>query len=238
MIELKIPGPPMGKQEIWKEIPGFSNYLASNKGRIYSKFYNKTLKQCGTKDGYLKVTLYKNHKGTTKKSHRFIALTFIPNKLDKPQINHKDGNKKNNNIENLEWCTLKENINHAKKTGLINSEKAKAAYKTRLRIYGKEYLSKKASEGAKKCNAKQSVKTKEKIYGKGYMKKLALIASKKAREKNIKKTKIIDTYKNNKIIIFNSRVEAAKYIGTKPKRVVSAMKEKYKLKKRYICEEG
>ena len=68
--------------------------------------------------GYHKVFLYKNGIHKNLRVHRLIALTFIDNPLDKKQVNHKDLNKKNNNIENLEYVTGQENINHAVKNGV------------------------------------------------------------------------------------------------------------------------
>lgn len=70
---------------------------------------------------YLSVRLYKNSIKIDKRVHRLIAEAFIPNPQNLPQINHKDGNKLNNNISNLEWCTPSQNQKHAFKTGLQNN---------------------------------------------------------------------------------------------------------------------
>ena len=100
--------------EIWKDIPGYEGlYQASTSGEIKSLFrYNKILKQTVGKNGYKAVELFKNKKGKRFSVHRLIALTFIPNPYNKPQINHIDENKVNNNIENLEWVTAEENLKH------------------------------------------------------------------------------------------------------------------------------
>lgn len=69
-------------------------------------------------NGYLHVCLHKNKQQKTVRVHRLVANEFIENPQNKPQVNHKNGNKKDNRIENLEWATSSENINHAVKTGL------------------------------------------------------------------------------------------------------------------------
>lgn len=71
------------------------------------------------KRGYYIVTLCKGKERKTKKIHRLVAEAFIPNVENKLQVNHIDGNKLNNNVKNLEWCTDSENMIHAYKTGLM-----------------------------------------------------------------------------------------------------------------------
>lgn len=114
----------MGNQEIWKDIEGYEGlYQVSNFGRVKSlnKYHHKReqiLKPNLKSDGYYETSLSKNSKPKWVRTHRLVAQAFIPNPENKPQINHKDGNKLNNCIENLEWVTNKENIDHAIAMGL------------------------------------------------------------------------------------------------------------------------
>lgn len=115
----------------WKNVPGWEGlYEVSDKGEIRSwyygvKRYEKPVirKQKIDKDGYLVFTF--NHKGVkrTIAVHRIVALVFIPNPNALPQVNHIDGNKQNNCVENLEWCSAKDNIRHAYERGLISKQK-------------------------------------------------------------------------------------------------------------------
>lgn len=114
--------------EIWKSIEEYDNkYLISNKGRVKS-LYDKNGKKREhilkprKKAIYLYVNLYKNSKCKTKKIHRLVAKTFIPNPKNLPCVNHIDGDKHNNKVENLEWCTYSENTNKAIETGLFNKK--------------------------------------------------------------------------------------------------------------------
>jgi ribosomal protein L19E len=112
----------MCSMEIWKDIKGYEGlYQASNKGNIKSLIKRNgkevILKQAKDNSGYNIVTLCKNKNKKTKTVHRLVALTFLEN--NKKQVNHKDGNKNNNHLENLELVSAKENINHAIKNGLL-----------------------------------------------------------------------------------------------------------------------
>lgn len=102
-------------KELWNDIIGFDGlYQVSNFGKVKSyKRKNKTvLKESLSKKGYKRVILYKNNKQFYYSVHRLVATAFIPNPENKPHINHKDGNKLNNRVENLEWCNAKENVLH------------------------------------------------------------------------------------------------------------------------------
>lgn len=115
-------------EEIWKDIEGYEGkYQVSNLGKVRSldrKTGNhprkgKVLKPCANRNGYLAVNLYnKNTNREARSIHRLVAQTFIANPDCKPEVNHKDGNKQNNRVSNLEWCTGSENKIHAHKTGL------------------------------------------------------------------------------------------------------------------------
>lgn len=97
--------------EIWKDIPGYEGlYQASNLGNIKSLNYNNTkkeklLKTKYDKRGYLAIELRNKGKRYYTRVHRLVAMAFIPNPNNYPQVNHKDENKENNNVDNLEWCT-------------------------------------------------------------------------------------------------------------------------------------
>ena len=99
--------------EQWKVVKGFENYLVSSLGNV--KTINGKLKKVvyDSKNDYGYVELWKNNKGKKFRIHRLVAETFIPNTLGKEQVNHIDGDKRNNCISNLEWVTPKENIRHA-----------------------------------------------------------------------------------------------------------------------------
>lgn len=115
--------------EIWKPIKGYEQrYLVSNYGRVKRLSYTQKgkggclivmkdmiMKQSSARHNYAKVTLCFNGYTKTPQVHRLVAEAFIPNPDNYPQINHKDENKWNNCVENLEWCTAEYNIHYGTK---------------------------------------------------------------------------------------------------------------------------
>jgi hypothetical protein len=119
------------QEEVWKSIKDFENYEVSNKGNvrriqcqiIYKNgvkcnYGIKYLKQENLKRGYKRVTLSSNDLKLRFSVHRLVASAFIPNNLNKPCVNHIDGNPSNNDLSNLEWCTYSENEKHS--YGVLN----------------------------------------------------------------------------------------------------------------------
>lgn len=138
----------MDLKKEWKEIKGYEGkYIISNYGEIISLprykqnknklQYVKPRKICkyvNKNNGYVYVQLWNNSHYKNIRLHRLVAENFIKNKENKNQINHIDGDKENNRIDNLEWCTCKENIKHAYKTGLISNKN-----KIKINQLDKEY---------------------------------------------------------------------------------------------------
>lgn len=121
--------------EIWKDIRGFEGiYQISNLGNVrsitrdvfinhptkphYRHIKGKPLSAIRDKDGYLVISLFKKGKEKNVKIHRLVAEAFIENNDNLPQVNHKDGNKENNIVSNLEWCSNLYNQLHAYRIGL------------------------------------------------------------------------------------------------------------------------
>lgn len=170
-------------EDFWKDIEGFEGlYQISNLGRVKSLSRMKKSKH-GTmymikekflihrkdKYGYFKLILSNNGKQFNKFSHRLVAESFIPNINNKPCVNHIDGNKQNNSVENLEWCTNKENTQHALKTGLLNPVSGENHFKTNLTALDVKEIKKLIANGAsnnkiaKKFNVHRNTITKIKI---------------------------------------------------------------------------
>lgn len=129
--------------DMMKPIPGYEEfYLASKDGKIYSKRYNKFLKPAKSKDGYLQVSLVgDNKKQYTYKVHRLIAMTFIDNPDNLPEVNHKDFDRLNNFVSNLEWCNHYDNIKHSRDAGSYDCiyKQTKKAYVFTNVLNGKSF---------------------------------------------------------------------------------------------------
>lgn len=125
--------------ESWKDIEEYEDsYEVSSLGRVRSKtrtityktgkkhtYKAKVLKLRLDKDGYLLITLNKENRLETISVHRLVAIHFIPTSDRSLQVNHKDGNKENNTISNLEWCTVYDNLSHSYSSGLKKTKLSK-----------------------------------------------------------------------------------------------------------------
>jgi len=118
--------------EEWKYIEGYPNYQVSNFGRVKSlKFGKERILKPMVRSGYLRVELDSNAKSI----HRLVCDCFHEKVEGKGKVNHKDGNKKNNNVANLEWCNDSENIRHAILNGLKPSSKGENNGQSKLKEY-------------------------------------------------------------------------------------------------------
>lgn len=136
--------------EIWKPVVGLEDaYEVSSQGNVKSisreyvingGVYKKKpvlLKGSVSRNGYHRHTLSFLDKRVYKNTHRIVAEAFILNPENKPQINHKDGNKLNNSVSNLEWCDAKDNLNHAYRTGLA---KGKAGIQNSMAVLSEQQV--------------------------------------------------------------------------------------------------
>ena len=153
----------------WHPIPEYPNYKVSNEGNVLSLNYNGSGKskilKFGDSRNYRNVTLYNYRHKKTFKIHRLVAEEFCINTKKYLEVNHIDGNKLNNNYKNLEWCTRKENANHAIRVLKIKSVKGQKHGQSKLRDKDVLYIYKEAKCGkpyspiAKKFNISKATIT-------------------------------------------------------------------------------
>lgn len=194
--------------EVWKDIEGYEGlYQVSNTGQVKSLNYNQTgeikvLKQ-GNAKGYKRVGLFKNGKTKQYSVHRLVALAFISNPDDLPMVNHKDEDKTNNNVNNLEWCTHEYNM----------------SYGTRNERISKKHKGKHRSEETKKKISKSLRGENSPFYGKHlseeHKKKMSESHKGKYKGKDHPGSKPILMYdkKGNFIRRFDSTADANEYFG-------------------------
>ena len=108
------------------KIEGYDDYIIDTDGNIFNLKLNRLIVPNINKKGYYSVTLNNNTLRKYFKVHRLVAMTFLPNPDNKPQVNHIDGNKANNSLSNLEWVTGSENVRHAVESGLRDKAHEKA----------------------------------------------------------------------------------------------------------------
>lgn len=105
--------------EEWRSVQGYEGiYKISNFGRVFSEKRKLIMSPSKIAEGYLGVTFRTPGKRKTPRVHRLVAIHFIDNPENKPEVNHIDGDKTNNHYKNLEWCTRSENMKHAFSLGL------------------------------------------------------------------------------------------------------------------------
>ena len=159
----------MKLKEIWKDILQYDGqYQVSNKGRVRSFKRNKScpyvLKFSEDKDGYLCVVLSKNGHSNKVRIHRIVAETFLTNPDRKPTVNHKDGDKHNNCVENLEWATRREQIQHV----ISNDLRSPQSVHVLCIETGQEFPSKRSAEttlGIRKNGVSTSIRTGKPVNG-------------------------------------------------------------------------
>ena len=130
--------------EVWKSVKDYNGfYEVSNLGRIRSvdryvrwkqcnRFYPGKVRLIGRNEyGYRTILFSKDGVEKCRRVSRLVALAFIPNPKRLPEVNHKDGNKLNDHVSNLEWCTKSDNIKHAWRTGL-NKGNTKKKFKDKV----------------------------------------------------------------------------------------------------------
>lgn len=108
----------MLNNEEWKTIEEFPKYEVSNNGKVRNKTTLKVLSSFIQNSGYDVISFSKGRTSIKRTIHRLVAIAFLPNINNLKYVNHIDGNKHNNTVSNLEWCTNSENILHARRTGL------------------------------------------------------------------------------------------------------------------------
>ena len=114
---------------MFKDIPGYEGlYMINEHGDVYSCYYKRLKIPQISKDGYYTVQLWKNGEAKRYKVHRLVAITFLPNPENKPIVMHKDNNKLNPDLVNLQWGTLSENSRQAYADNLMHYPETHAPY--------------------------------------------------------------------------------------------------------------
>lgn len=158
----------MVEVEEWRTVPNTDDsIMVSNLGRVCSLLRGKEpyiLKCQKDKKGYLRLRVTINRKKVSFKLHRLVANAFIDNPDNLPQVNHIDGHKDNNCVTNLEWCTNRDNVLHAIRTGLIKTYQSNTKGSTKKASTGIKVGINKGNELRKKPIIAINILTGEEIY--------------------------------------------------------------------------
>ena len=140
-------------EEIWKPVKNYEGlYEVSNNGKVKALYkrvdgikchreWKEHLLRLGVDpNGYYRCALSHNNQSSTKKVHRLVAEAFIPNPNNYPCVNHIDGNKQNNNVSNLEWCTHLQNMKHATENGLRPKPKGEKNPAAKLKMTDVQWI--------------------------------------------------------------------------------------------------
>lgn len=150
-------------KEIWKKIEGFDNYSVSKDGEIRNTKTGRTLKKQSNR-GYECVSLWKNGKGKRLQVHRLVAIAFIPNPNNLPCVDHINTIKTDNRVENLRWCTQKENCNNPlTRKNNSKSRKGKVLSKEHKQKLSDSHKGKRHSDKAKRKISENNPRTKKVI---------------------------------------------------------------------------
>ena len=169
----------MKTSEVFLSVPGYEGYYeVSNLGNIKSLRSGKLLKQASNKDGYKLVCLAKDGKSRTFNVHRLVAMAFLPNPENLPEVNHKDETHDNNCVENLEWCsrtynrnygTYRERMSKSLKEAGTNNKSVSAYDKTGVYVKSYDSITEAEKElGLGKSSISQALRGKQKTSG-GYV---------------------------------------------------------------------
>lgn len=145
------------------KIKGYEDYYITKSGKIYSTFLKRELKYDKSSKGYCRVKLMDRRLGKFVGLfvHRLVALQFLKNPRNLPEVNHKDGNHSNNNVNNLEWCTAEYNRRHALENGLVprgeKNPRAKLTEEQVIQIYKEWESCKNKCTIAKKFNVSDAL---------------------------------------------------------------------------------
>ena len=198
----------------FRPIPGYEDlYLISPEGEIFSKYRKKTLIPHIHEKGYLDISLNKDGKANHFRIHRLVAMTFIPNPDNLPCINHKNGIKTDNRVENLEWCSYSDNMKHAWDSGLC--EKTRASIKKSIK-YATESRVRHLDDNLKELFDdifKNCLKVKE--ICKKYNIKNQYVSN--IKNKKTLKTAISEYFSNNPDIVYQPKSNKVKKISFKEK---------------------